>query len=320
MTGNIVVLYHENCMDGFTAAWAARKALADSAEYIPAQYGRRPPLERLAGKDVFIIDFSYKKEVLLEIGHAAEYVLVLDHHKSAKEDLEEFTVLDSQHRPESMRQFYDAAAKRSGSGRPPIIAVFDVNRSGAMLAWNFFNPGITIPPLVRYVQAYDLWHHDELPHVRAVDSYMRSFDFGFGTWDALSAQISTRLESHIVPIGEALARKHLKQVRDHVAASTSREYVNLDGFPVCVCNCPPAWSSDAGHILSERKDQLFGATYYVLPSGEYKFSLRSKDTKEDVAAIAEKFGGGGHRNAAGFIVPQMFEVTSKRGAPPQPES
>lgn len=33
----------------------------------------------------------------------------------------------------------------------------------------------------------------------------------------------------------------------------------------------------------------------------YTYSLRSIDTKTDIGFIANIFGGGGHRNAAGFI-------------------
>jgi phosphoesterase RecJ-like protein len=45
-----------------------------------------------------------------------------------------------------------------------------------------------------------------------------------------------------------------------------------------------------------------------LDSGKYKFSLRSKGDI-DVSKIAQKYGGGGHLNAAGFVAP--LEVMNK---------
>jgi uncharacterized protein len=37
--------------------------------------------------------------------------------------------------------------------------------------------------------------------------------------------------------------------------------------------------------------------------GSRTWSLRSEDSRQDVSEVASTFGGGGHRNAAGFRVP-----------------
>jgi len=59
------VLYHANCPDGFCAAWAAYTVFGDDAEYLPVQYGQDPP--DVAGNRVYIVDFSYKREVMRRI-------------------------------------------------------------------------------------------------------------------------------------------------------------------------------------------------------------------------------------------------------------
>jgi nanoRNase/pAp phosphatase (c-di-AMP/oligoRNAs hydrolase) len=33
-----------------------------------------------------------------------------------------------------------------------------------------------------------------------------------------------------------------------------------------------------------------------------QYSLRSEDSREDVSEVAKQFGGGGHRNAAGYQI------------------
>jgi len=58
-----LVIYHANCMDGVAAAWVAMNALVEPAEFIAAQYGQEPP--DVLSKDVYILDFSYKRDVLI---------------------------------------------------------------------------------------------------------------------------------------------------------------------------------------------------------------------------------------------------------------
>jgi oligoribonuclease NrnB/cAMP/cGMP phosphodiesterase (DHH superfamily) len=57
---------------------------------------------------------------------------------------------------------------------------------------------------------------------------------------------------------------------------------------------------DAGHIMG--KGEPFAACYWDTP-GWRVFSLRSEDGAQDVSEVAAKFGGGGHKHAAGFKLP-----------------
>ena len=77
-----LVIYHADCADGFCAAWVARGVLGDAAEYVPAHYGQNPP-DVLAGAMVYILDFSYPRDVMIQIAKEARLVLVRDHHKTA---------------------------------------------------------------------------------------------------------------------------------------------------------------------------------------------------------------------------------------------
>lgn len=71
----------------------------------------------------------------------------------------------------------------------------------------------------------------------------------------------------------------------------------IGGYKVKVANLPYTFSSDAGHELA--LGNPFGACYWDTPEGRV-FSLRSTDEGIDVSSIAASYGGGGHRNAAGF--------------------
>ena len=77
-------IYHGNCADGFGAAWVVRKALGE-IDFHGAKYQEPPP--DVTGKDVVMVDFSYKRPVLLEMAEKANSILILDHHKTSAEDL-----------------------------------------------------------------------------------------------------------------------------------------------------------------------------------------------------------------------------------------
>ena len=81
-----LILYHDQCADGFCACWVAHRKFGDGADYLPVQYGQDPP--DVTGRSlVYILDFSYKKPVLEAMSQKAQAVYILDHHKTAEQDL-----------------------------------------------------------------------------------------------------------------------------------------------------------------------------------------------------------------------------------------
>src|SRR5271165_1552709 len=79
-----LVIYHGNCQDGFCAAWAVWVCHPDW-EFYPAKHGDAPP--DVAGRIVYMLDFSYKKDVIMAMAAVAEEILILDHHKTAEAEL-----------------------------------------------------------------------------------------------------------------------------------------------------------------------------------------------------------------------------------------
>lgn len=73
--GRTICIYHGNCADGFTAAWAVWKALGAQVEFIPGVYGEAPP--DVTGADVIMVDFSYKRPVLEAMAAKAHSMLIL---------------------------------------------------------------------------------------------------------------------------------------------------------------------------------------------------------------------------------------------------
>ena len=263
-TEKTLCIYHNNCADGFGAAWVVRHALGGRVEFHAANHGETPPDVR--GRTVLIVDFSYKRPVLLQMAEVATSITILDHHRSAEKDLVDL--------PDN------------------VYAEFDMNRSGAMIAWNHFFPRETPPSLIEHIEDRDLWRF-ELPGTREIQAAVFSYPYDFEVWDELMSYEGMALRLQ----GESIERKHFKDIAEFRAAA--QHTMVIAGHQVPVLNVPYFYASDAGHQMAE--DAPFAACYWDTPEGR-TFSLRSREGGLDVSEIAARFGGGGHRHAAGFRI------------------
>lgn len=297
-------IYHGNCADGFTAAWAVWRALGDGVEFHPGVYGEAPP--DVTRRDVIMVDFSYKRPVLEQIAVQARSILILDHHKTAQADLAGFgTDMSGWRPPFGWNRHAMNVAQDTCEGIPDKsqYVIFDMDRSGAQIAWDFFHPDKPRPALVDYVADRDLWRFEK-PRSREVAAWVFSTDYSFGTWSGLAARLEDDQEwPGIVAEGAAIERKHHKDVAELVRV-TRRDMV-IGGQRVPVANLPYTMSSDAAGMMAA--EAPFAACYYDRPDARV-FSLRSRgEGGADVAEIAARYGGGGHKNAAGFQAPPGWE-------------
>jgi oligoribonuclease NrnB/cAMP/cGMP phosphodiesterase (DHH superfamily) len=279
-------IYHRGCADGFGAAWAVRLALGERVAFYPGVYGAPPP--DVTGRDIIVVDFSYKRPVMEALCRSAASVLALDHHKTAAAELD--------------------GLEQWAAAQPVTAAVtvhIDMEKSGAVLAWEHFHPGKPIPRLLRHVQDRDLWRFT-LPGTREILACVFSHPFDFDHWDRLAEEIE-RDPTAIQAEGEAIERKHHKDIAELL--DTTTRPMTIGGYRVPIANLPYTLASDAGHALCRGDGDgiipPFAGIYYDRPGGR-TFSLRSSGDF-DVSAIARKYGGGGHKNAAGFTVPLGWE-------------
>ena len=256
-------IYHGNCADGFGAATVIRLALgADNVDFHAGFFQNPPP--DVTGRDVILVDFSYKRDVLIGMAQKAKSILILDHHKSAAADL------------------IDLPAN--------VEAHFDMTRSGAVMAWDHFHPGKERPQLLLHIQDRDLWTF-KLEGTREIQACVSSHPYAFDIWEQLLNADLQKLREE----GKAIDRKNLKDINEFIAAAAYTD--TIAGHDVPVLNAPYFWSSDAGHIMGKGKP--FAACYWNTADGR-AFSLRSDKDGLDVSEIAAKFGGGGHKHASGF--------------------
>ncbi len=297
-----LVIYHANCADGFSAAWCFHNKYGDLVEYHPGVYSEVPP--DCTGRLVYLVDFSYKRAVVKAICAIAEQVILIDHHKTAIDDLA--PLLDR--------------TECSGDYQANFSWYTDINRSGAMLAWDYLHnsardidynlvseekPGSDFydapPLLLNHIQDRDLWTF-KLPLTREISASVFSYGYTFEAWDKLMSADQVELLK-ISVAGAAIERKHHKDVSELV--KVCQRIMTIGEHDVHASSLPYTLTSDAGHLMaSGYKDGTVFAACYWDTTDRRVFSLRSTDNGMDVSAIASQYGGGGHRNAAGFSVPR----------------
>jgi len=271
-----VCFYHAGCPDGFGAAWAVWRAWGDSAAYLPRGHDDELRADEYAGDRVAFVDIAPPNGVLRELGAVAAQVVVLDHHVSSKQ------------RFESDAELADALPAMGHR------IEFDLAHSGAVLAWRHFHPHAETPELLRYVEDQDLWSW-KLPDSEAVNATIGSHPHSFAAWSALAATPVAELARE----GEPILRAQQREVETALRFAHPARVGELRVEAVNALHR----RSLIGHELAKRASfgSPCGLVYRV--SGERVDVSLYSIGELDVSKLAVGFGGGGHRNAAGFHVP-----------------
>ncbi len=267
------VIYHANCVDGFTAAWAAWRKFGDTdTRYIAAEYNDPPPAD-LEGH-VYILDFSYPRAVMQELLNRllnkGSTLTLLDHHESA------------------MKESGDLFHKQC----------FDMTRSGARMAWEYFHPGIAVPQVVQFVEDRDLWKF-ELRNSKEINESLRMVAKEFTVWDIVARD----MENDTNPYAD-MGRALLKQLRVFCENDAARAVMGVLGRHAAVfVTSTKNYESELGHFLLEKFPHVeIAVVSYVDAQFRTVYSLRSRKGGANVAELAVQWGGGGHASAAGFKV------------------
>lgn len=280
-----LVIYHGNCADGFSAAWCFWRRYRNGADYVAGVYGKPPP--DVTGRDVYLVDFSYKRAVVEEMLRTARRVTLIDHHKTAIDDL---------------RPLKADMATTNNNGMGDNFGWFcDLDRSGATLAWDYLFPGEDRPLLLGHVEDRDLWRF-KLPGTREIQANVFSYEYTFEQWDKLMSADQVELLK-MTAAGAAIERKHHKDIAELVSVCKRRMVIG--GHDVPVASLPYTLVSDAAHLMAQ--GEPFAACYWDTAEGRV-FGLRATDDGADVSEVAKQYGGGGHRAAAGFTVPRDHEL------------
>lgn len=267
----IKVFYHLDA-DGYGSAYAAWLHFGNDAKYYKVNYGYKLYVDK--GDIVYMVDYSTKRSEMIKICEKASKVIVIDHHKTAKDEL-------------------------MWNGAPDNLEVnYNKFKSGAVLAWEYFHSSRP-PKIFDYIQDYDLWKF-KYPETTQVNLWLdknlikpKDKDFKFlgklPPMNVIFKEGSILKDQQDEDVSKALKRTEVKYVDGYeVGVVYMNSYDNIN---------------EIGNALA--KEYTFGIVYHQdsKDKDSWKYALRSVG-KFDVSEIAAKYGGGGHKNAAGITLPK----------------
>lgn len=267
-----LIIYHGDCPDGFTAALAAWLKFGAGADYLPYDYANEA-LPDVKGRDVLILDFSFKRMAMQILADQAKSIVLLDHHKTAVTDLADFKCAC-------------------------VDIRLDLSQSGAVLAWKYFHPDKPVPYLFECVQDRDLWKWDvpgSAEYLAAVDQVPYEFE----AWAAL-LQHTAEQRAEFAATGVALRKQFVTLCADMAKKALPVKLEGMEGWAV---NCPlREMADDVGTAIMD-KHGTFALMWRIEPEhGALAVSVRSPRGLP-MDEIAVRFGGGGHPFACSFKLP-----------------
>lgn len=271
-----ILVYHADCIDGFGCVIAAEYYLKVTKSpkhilYVPGKYDCELDVD-VNGKNVAFCDFSYKKDKMDEIMRKAKNILILDHHKTAVQQLE--------HVDESMK-------------------VLDMNHSGAYITWAYFNGTNNVPLLIQYIQDNDIWKKAMI-YTEEIHSYLSSIPKNISDYYPLLNDefllTKVKIGAEILKIEDDEMTKILEN------CFVKQFFINEKTYNAAVLECPiHKYKSKLGNRMLDIYDACDFSVIYDYNDVHNKTytSLRSENSRTDVSQIASLYGGGGHRNASG---------------------
>ncbi len=288
----IYVFYHmmsstTPCPDGIFSAAVAKQVFGNNAKYIGCCYvsnGTRPPEADIpqCGDMVYVLDFSFEAWVLEEWQSKGIGFKIIDHHEKKMQEL-------------------------LGKRELADMIIFNNNKCGAILTWEFFNPNRSTPAILHYVDDRDRWQH-KLPYTAEIHAAVGAIGRTFEFCDLLLGLSSDQLVAIFSKFGKREVEAKRKKVEE-LAKPWRYETIAGHKVPVIHLQKNEAWAaSEVCQVLYlAMPDVSFTAAYY-LDGDYYKWSLRSnaEGNNFNVAEVAETLGGGGHRNSAGYSTPKEW--------------
>lgn len=335
---NNIIFYHKNCADGLCSAALVelytkirynKKSNIDNIGsianiYIPISYGDEEyvvnnivdiikkrlnsyyedysfPVRYNNFDNLYVVDFSFSAEQLLKITGELNnpYVYCIDHHKTAKNKIEEFC------------NIYDNC-----------ISVFDEEKeSGASLTYRTFDKEIdyktddidqeyiinwpSANKIVNICKDYDLWLHK----IDITMNFITGVMFN-DTYKTVENWVKILTNSNLINFYTGIGNAVIEQQKDTAEslynAKNEIHYITINNEKVAIINIPHSWANIVSDTLFKMDKSIHAVMSYHINGIKDKVTISMRgnsyvdDNNIDCSYItSEYFNGGGHRNSAG---------------------
>jgi oligoribonuclease NrnB/cAMP/cGMP phosphodiesterase (DHH superfamily) len=267
---NTLCIYH-NDTDGRTSAAIVRRSLGRDVVMCEMKYGDSFPLDEVLVADhIIIVDFSLPREDMQRLAAYHQFTWI-DHHQSAIEEMS------------------DISEDWPGTRQ--------TNEAACVLTWRYFFPDKPIPRAVVLIGDRDIWRWDE----------RETGAFNEGLYQLNTNPYNTKLWKPLLDDDRVLVKEIiergsiLREARLRNIQSATARYgfvVIFEGHRTLAVNL--RGSGDLGEHIRNCGHEIAYCYIDNLVDGELYTFVSLYSNEVDVAKIAQRFGGGGHRGAAGF--------------------
>lgn len=218
--------------------------------------------------EIFILDFSLDQHEMERLIN--NYTVIwCDHHKSAKEELEEIW------------------------NNPEIKGLRSLDKCGAMLTWNYF--GNESFEELKLVDDYDrgiLQYGEKTHHFIELNK-----EWTIKQWIECIKKTGTGVMSKYLSEGKSLFNLKLQRIEQVIKKGLPLSFKG--GKALLVNNSNTMDGALLGNKICELGYDI--AIKFEFNKDKIIFGLNSIG-ELDVSKIAKEYGGGGHKNASGFIL------------------
>jgi len=272
----IVIYYHRQDLDGMCSGEIVRRHHPE-AKLVGVNYNE--PFDNSIiskGDTVYVVDFSFTYEEMLWLNNNCELTWI-DHHRSAMENLNDLNF-------RGLRRIGTAAC---------------------LLCWEYLYPNRPIPYFVKLLSDYDVWNHKN-PDVLAFQYGIRLHENtrpGSSIWtdyfnDSSDWALEKTAVQKTIANGQLILEYETAQNAKY-AASMAYE-AEFESYRAIVINKPFSNSKIFDSVYDSDKHDIMIIFGCKEPGTPYKYSLYCNKPEIDVSKLAVKYGGGGHKGAAGF--------------------
>lgn len=286
-----VVYFHSNCFDGVGAASVAKFLLEKkdiATTCIPYTHGT-PDGVAIPGwvgdtkgikDEIYCVDFTPKKADVLRFKKTRATVTVLDHHISAIEKVN----ADPEY-----KSYFDHA-------------VFDIERSGCGITWDYISVGQRRPLFVNLIEDRDLYRF-RYPFTKELYHFLGTLEFDIEEFIKILKHSIDNIEdplclAEFLNKGMAIGKYYDSHI-ESLAREAFAGFFKIKDKIIPFYNVPYFYGSDLCNKIIVTRDVPY-CGYFTISRERVRGGLRSAKGHDECHILCGHLGGGGHANASGF--------------------